>query len=364
MPARTEELTAESPTLVRPMLATPGDVPKAGGWAYEFKWDGVRAVTSVGAGRVRAASRNGLDITGCYPELAALAELLDDREAVLDGEIVSLDRAGRPDFGLLQSRMHVQRPSTALLRRVPVAYFVFDLLYLDGAALLGATYGQRRELLARLPLDGRTNMVAVPRWWPGWPGDGEAVLAAAREHGLEGVVAKRMDSRYEPGRRSRAWIKTALTHTMDVVIGGWRPGEGHRSGTIGSLLLGAYDGEGRLRYLGHVGTGFTRRTLGELYSGLSWLERDTSPFAGDVPREHARQARWVGPRFVAEVAYRGVTREGRLRAPSWRGLRADKYPDEAVLPSAGAELAVMVTRRVCGRGSGRTGQPTGPPRCP
>jgi bifunctional non-homologous end joining protein LigD len=337
MPARTKELPAESPTLVRPMLATPGEVPTAPGWAYEFKWDGVRAVTSVDGDRVRAVSRNGLDITGCYPELDTLAELLGGREAVLDGEIVSLDRAGRPDFGLLQSRMHVQRPSTALLRRVPVAYFVFDLLYLDGGRLLDATYGQRRELLAGLRLDGRARAVTVPRWWPGWPGDGEAVLAAAREHGLEGVVAKRMDSRYEPGRRSRAWVKTALTQTMDVVIGGWKPGEGHRSGTIGSLLLGAHDGAGRLRYLGHVGTGFTRRTLTELYARLSAIEREASPFADDLPREHAREARWVGPRFVAEVSYRGVTREGRLRAPSWRGLRADKSPDEVVLPAPRAE---------------------------
>jgi bifunctional non-homologous end joining protein LigD len=326
---RAEELTTAWPTLVRPMLATPGDVPTEPGWGYEFKWDGVRAIAYVAGDEVRLMSRNDLDITRCYPELGDLAALLGGHRAVLDGEIVSLDRAGRPDFGLLQSRMHVQRPGPALLRRVPVAYFVFDLLHQDGDSLLPEPYRGRRERLAVLSLDGRSRSITVPRWWPGWPGDGEAVLAAAREHGLEGVVAKRLDSRYQPGRRSHSWVKTALTRTMDVVIGGWKVGEGNRSGTVGSLVVGAYDDDGRLRYLGHVGTGFTRRVLTDLYTRLSALETRSDPFHGDVPREHAREVRWVRPHLVAEVSYRGVTQDGRLRAASWRGLRPDKSPDEA-----------------------------------
>lgn len=326
---RAQELATAWPALVRPMLAIPGEVPTEPGWGYEFKWDGVRAIAYVADGELRLMSRNDLDVTRCYPELIDLAELLAGYRVVLDGEIVSLDRAGRPDFGLLQSRMHVQRPGPALLHRVPVAYFAFDLLHHDGDSLLAEPYRARRDRLAGLPLEGRSRSVAVPRWWPGWPGDGEAVLAAAREHGLEGVMAKRLDSRYQPGRRSRSWIKTALTHTMDVVVGGWKPGEGHRSGTIGSLLVGAYGGEGELRYLGHVGTGFTRRVLADLYTRLSGLETDADPFAGTVPREHARDVRWVRPLLVAEISYRGVTRDGRLRAASWRGLRPDKAPAEA-----------------------------------
>jgi bifunctional non-homologous end joining protein LigD len=326
---RVEELTAAWPTVVRPMLAVPGEVPTEPGWGYEFKWDGVRAIAYVTGDAARLLSRNDLDVTRCYPELADLAELLEGHRAVLDGEIVSLDRAGRPSFGLLQSRMHVQRPGPALLRRVPVAYFVFDLLHLDGESLLAEPYRRRREALARLGLDGGSRSIAVPRWWPGWPGDGEAVLAAAREHGLEGVVAKRLDSRYQPGRRSHSWVKTALTRTMDVVVGGWKAGEGNRSGTVGSLLVGAHDEHGRLRYLGHVGTGFTRRVLADLYSRLSALETVTDPFAGDVPREHTPDVRWVRPRLVGEVSYRGVTQDGRLRAASWRGLRPDKSPTEA-----------------------------------
>jgi bifunctional non-homologous end joining protein LigD len=182
-----------------------------------------------------------------------MAESLGSREVVLDGEIVALDAAGRPDFGLLQQRMHVTVPAQvrALVERVPVSYLAFDVLYLDGRSLLARPYTERRELLEGLGLEG-------PRWGvpPAFPGDGEAALAASQAQRLEGVVAKRLDSRYEPGRRSGAWVKVKRFRTQEVVVGGWRPGAGRREGTIGSLLLGVPDGDG-LTYVGHVGTGFS-----------------------------------------------------------------------------------------------------------
>jgi bifunctional non-homologous end joining protein LigD len=305
------------------MLATPGPVPEGEGWAYEMKWDGVRAVVAVGEGRVRAMSRNAKDITAGYPELAALPGQGAGRRMLLDGELVALDAAGRPSFPLLQHRMHVRMPDARLVTRVPVFLYLFDLLYLDRATTVEWPYELRREALESLELsDGPAS---VP---PRFSGNGHTVLAAAREYGLEGVVAKRLDSRYEPGRRSRSWIKTPINLTTEVVLGGWKPGAGRRAGSIGSLLLGAYDDAGRLRYIGHVGTGFTEAELRRLSGLLAPRERDRSPFDEPVPREFARDAHWVTPDLVGEVLYRTVTPDRRLRHPSWRGLRPDKRPGE------------------------------------
>lgn len=308
------------------MLATPGPVPEGEGWAYEMKWDGVRAVVAVGDGLVRAMSRNAKDITAGYPELVALPGQVAGRRMLLDGELVALDPSGRPSFPLLQHRMHVRLPAARLVTRVPVLFYLFDLLYLDRANTVEWPYERRREALESLELsDGPAS---VP---PRFSGNGHTVLETAREYGLEGVVAKRLDSRYEPGRRSRTWIKTPINMTTEVVLGGWKPGAGRRAGSIGSLLLGAYDDAGRLRYIGHVGTGFTDAELRRLAGLLAPRERDSSPFDEPVPREFARDAHWVTPDLVGEVLYRTVTPDRRLRHPSWRGLRPDKRPDEARL---------------------------------
>ena len=311
------------------MLATAAPVPPRGpGWAFEFKWDGVRAIVAASGGEVRLTSRLGNDVTAGYPELAGIGALTGGRPALLDGEIVALDAAGRPNFNLLQDRMHVRHPPVELRDRVPVSFYAFDLLVLDGESLLAAPYDERRARLAALRPGGR---VLVP---PAFTDvDGDQLLAIAGGHGLEGVVAKRRAARYEVGRRSPAWVKTALARTLEVLVGGWTAGEGRRSGTFGSLLLGAFDGGGALRYLGHVGTGFRDAALDDLMGRLRPLHRRTSPFDEVVPREHARHARWVEPVLVGEVEYRLITRDGRLRHASWRGLRPDRAPAEVVLPA-------------------------------
>jgi bifunctional non-homologous end joining protein LigD len=316
------------PSPVSPMLASAGQPPAGPGWAFEFKWDGVRAVTAVAGERIRAQSRRGNEVTAAYPELADLTALLDGRPVLLDGEVVALDAQGRPDFGLLQHRMHVRAPAPELLERIPVSYVVFDLLHVDGSSLLAEPYDRRRAQLEELELAGPR--VRVP---PAAPGvGGGQLLEVARAHGLEGVVGKRRNARYEAGRRSAAWIKTALLHTQEVVVGGWTAGEGRRAQTIGALLLGAYDDTGSLRYLGHVGTGFTEAALRSLLVELRAREQPASPFDEEVPREEARKARWVRPELVGEVVYRVLTREGRLRHAAWRGLRSDKEAQDAVMP--------------------------------
>jgi bifunctional non-homologous end joining protein LigD len=325
-------LRAESgfPELIRPMLASPGPLPTGPGWAFEFKWDGVRVVAYARGGHVRAMTRNDLEVSATYPEVGALTTLLGDHEAVLDGEIVALGARKQPDFGRLQSRMHVVRPGDDLLVRVPVVYYVFDLLHLDGRSLLGVPYSQRREELAALALGGRPEVRVPPSFTDA---DGSDVLAVAEDYGLEGVVAKRVTSRYEPGRRSTAWVKVPLLRTQEVLIGGWQPGDGRRAGTIGSLLLGVLSDDG-LRYVGKVGTGFTHSALLDLQERLRPLARHGSPFVGQVPADHARRAHWVRPELVGEVEYRTWTTDGRLRHSSWRGLRPDKDPADVRPPTA------------------------------
>lgn len=318
---------AELPEAVLPMLATAGQPPPGPGWAVEFKWDGARAIAAAAGDRVRITSRNGNNVTAGYPEVTeALAGVEAWRSVLLDGELVALDVEGRPDFGLLQRRIHVRSPTELLRAEAPVALYVFDLLELDGRSLLGEPYDARREQLLALGL--AHERVSVP------PAStdvlAERMLAIARTHGLEGIVAKRRDSRYVAGRRSRAWIKTALLSTQEVLIGGWTQGEGRRPRAIGALLLGARDDQGQLRYLGHVGTGFTEAMLRDLQARLEPLQTPASPFV-EVPREDARKARWVQPVLVGEVVYRTLTAEGRLRHAAWRGLRPDRDPDEVTL---------------------------------
>jgi bifunctional non-homologous end joining protein LigD len=316
---------AESP---RPMLASAGRIPTGSGWAFEFKWDGVRAIVTVDTadgvdGSVSAVSRNDREISASYPELGRLVEAARGHRLVIDGEIVAVDRSGRPDFGLLQQRMHVQRPAPALLRQTPVSYFAFDLLEQDGESLAGLPYVERRERLEALALP-RPPTVDVP---PSFRDvDGVDVLEVARAQGLEGVVAKRLSSRYLPGRRSSDWVKVPLWKTIEVVVGGWQPGEGSRDRTLGSMLLGVYNESGELTYIGHVGTGFNQATLRQLTTALAPLACDDSPFANEVPALLARKARWVEPQLVGEVMFRTWTHDKRIRHSTWRGLRPDKDP--------------------------------------
>jgi bifunctional non-homologous end joining protein LigD len=309
------------------MLAVAGRLPDPDvGWAYEFKWDGERAVAYLNTKTVRLLSRNDHDITVSYPELQEDAQSLHASPVVLDGEIVVFDRDGQPSFSRLQQRMHVTDPARAaeLARQVPAAYFVFDVLFLDGHSTLADTYADRRAVLESLQLSGEH--VHVPPWFEG---PGVDVLGASIEQRLEGVVAKRLDSPYRPGRRSPDWVKVKHVRTQEVIVVGWAPGRGRRGSTIGALLL-ALPGPDGLRYVGRVGTGFTEAMLRDLAATLEPLARTTSPLRGALPARQSVGAHWVDPVLVGEVAFSQWTSEGRLRQPSWRGLRPDKDPDEVV----------------------------------
>ena len=278
-------------------------------------------------------------------------------EAVLDGEIVAFDDNGRPSFERLQSRMHVTSPNAVrrLMGSTPVVYAIFDVLYLDGHSLMDLPYTERRERLEQLEFGG-------PAWRvPSVHRDaGKRLLEATASQGLEGVVAKRLDSHYEPGRRTGAWLKIKHVHRQELVIGGWIPGEGRRARRIGALLMG-YHRDGTFVYAGRVGTGFTEKTLNELLGKLEPLRRDTSPF-GSAPKL-PREAVFVEPSLVAEIEFREWTNEGVLRAPSFKGLREDKSPREVVLEGVGAgrrrarrpELSGGAVRRGRGAARGRRG---------
>ncbi|HEY7630171.1 MAG TPA: non-homologous end-joining DNA ligase, partial [Thermoleophilaceae bacterium] len=239
------------------------------------------------------------------------------------GEIVAFDEEGRPSFERLQSRMHLASDS-AIRRRmqdIPAAYMIFDLLFLDGHSTLSLPYSDRRRLLEQLELEG-------PNWRTpnNHVGDGKGFLAASEKSGLEGVVAKRLNSAYEPGRRSGAWLKIKNVQKQEVVIGGWMPGEGRRAQSLGSLVVGYYDGD-ELKYAGNVGTGFKEEDLLRLGRLLEPLKRDDSPFDGRQPKKGAI---FVDPELVAEVEFLEWTRSGTLRAPSYKGLRDDKDPTAVV----------------------------------
>ncbi|MFC7894455.1 non-homologous end-joining DNA ligase [Streptomyces sp. NPDC057381] len=313
--------------LIPPMLAVSGTLPSAARdarWAYETKQDGQRVVVYLpGDGSVLLRARSGQDITAAYPELKPLATALGATPAVLDGEVLALDEQGRPDFQLLQSRMGLSHaPGRAAHRaaRAPVHLVLFDALHLAGESLLRLPYTRRRERLTDLGLTG-----------PSWStpaalvGHGEQALRATREHGLEGLVCKRLDSVYEPGVRSRAWIKIRNMRSEDVVVGGWLPGKGRLTGLPGAVLVGQR-AAGRLRYVGGVGTGWSAAERAELAVLLRAAATDACPFdpVPPVPGAH-----WVVPRLVGEVRYSTRTREGMLRQPSWLRLRPDLAPEES-----------------------------------
>ncbi|MBV8949722.1 MAG: non-homologous end-joining DNA ligase [Actinobacteria bacterium] len=302
------------------MLATNSDLPPDdGNWSFEMKWDGVRALAAVEGGRVRLTSRRGNDVTDRYPELHPLAEAVDS-PVLLDGEIVAVDDRGRPSFERLQPRMHVASADVArrLARSAPVVFMVFDVLWVDGRVLMQSPYTERRAALERLTL-------AAPSWQapPAHVGDGALMLETSRGLGLEGVVAKRLDSRYEPGRRSLAWRKVKVTCEQEFVVGGWLPGNGRLVSHLGSLLVGYHDDTGGLRYAGRVGSGIDDRARGRLEQLLAPLHRVDSPFVG-APR--LKDARWVEPEHVVEVEFFEWTQAGILRHPRYKGLRDDVEP--------------------------------------
>ena len=317
------------PATLAPMLAVPGEPPARDldAWSVEFKWDGVRALAFIEAGRLRLVSRTGKDITATYPEVAGLGRAIGHKQALLDGEIVAFS-GGRPDFEALQPRMHVSSPAQAvrLAEQTPVTYLAFDVLQLDGRPLTALRYAERRNMLEGIVQNGGSWL--CPPTFPGE--DLDAVLSASVANGFEGVVIKRLDSAYEPGARSGSWRKIKNLLRQEVVVAGWKPGQGNRTGLIGSLLIGYYetgaDGARRLLYCGHVGTGFTDQTLRMLTRRLEPLRRPDSPFDGPVPSEYARPAVWVEPRLVIDVTFDRWTRAGRMIAPAYQGLRDDKDP--------------------------------------
>jgi bifunctional non-homologous end joining protein LigD len=311
------------PERIEPMQARLATLPsEESGWAFEVKWDGVRALAYCEPGHIRLRSRNGNDVTPAYPELRALDDALGAHAAILDGEIVAFDENGRPSFEALQPRMHKRDEGDVrgLMRSIPVTYVVFDLLWLDGHSLIDLPYIQRRERLQTLGLEGahwRTPELQI--------GDGTGLLAATRELGMEGVVGKRLDSPYTPGRREGGWIKIKNHRRQELVIGGWTEGKGVRSGQIGALELGVHDERGELRHAGRVGTGFDEAELERLAGLLAPLAREDSPFTGPQP---PRGAHFVAPRLVCEVEFSEWTRAGKVRQSSYKGLRNDRDPAE------------------------------------
>ena len=315
------------PEHLAPMLARAGSLPADDQrWAYEIKWDGVRAIAYSTPGELRLESRNLKDITVAYPELARLNRALSSHSAVLDGEIVALGGDGRPSFGALQHRMQVTSKAQAkrLAKSTPATYVIFDLLWLDGHSITDLPYSERRELLTALELNGSSWQTPEHLL-----GSGSAVLAASAEQALEGIVAKRLDSTYQPGGRPGTWVKIKNIHRQEFVIGGWVPGKGSRAAGIGALLVGVHDERGMLRYSGRVGTGFTEQELERLVKLLSPLERPGSPFAAGGTRP-PRDAVYCEPKLVAEVEFREWTAAGSLRHPSYKGLREDKPAGQVV----------------------------------
>jgi bifunctional non-homologous end joining protein LigD len=321
------------------MLAKVGALPDGDdeGWAYEIKWDGIRALGYADDGDWCMQSRRLEDVTARYPELAPIAERLAGRSAVLDGEVVALDPDGRPRFQLIQQRMGLTSAAAIKqrVRQTPVDFVIFDLLHLDGRCTRDLPYTERRELLLELGLEG-------PRWRTPRHrlGGGEELLEAARRQGLEGIVAKRCDSPYRAGKRSGEWIKARVWRRQEFVIGGWIPGEGRRSKRVGSLLVGYYDKraselekgeEQELIYAGGVGSGLREAHLDLLTKELTKRKRAASPFDVGGPRgPKAKLARWCEPELLCEVSWTEFTQEGTLRQPAFKAMRDDKDPREVV----------------------------------
>ncbi len=319
---------APMPRAIHPMLATLVDGPfDDQQWLYEIKWDGYRAIAFLDGGSVRLVSRNQNDLTAAYPELRSIGDHVKARNAIFDGEIVALDEQGRPSFSLMQQRTGIGAGGRRIQRTrddVPVVYYVFDLLYLDGYNLMPAELEQRKELLASIlsPSD-------LIRFSDHYVGNGKALFQAATQRELEGIVAKRRSSQYLQ-KRSREWLKIKIVRRQECVIGGYTDPRGSRD-NFGSVVLGLYDDQGRLIHVGHAGSGFTEESHAALWKRLHALEIKRSPFFGKV--ESTRPVHFVKPELVAEIKFTEWTHEGqsggmKMRAPVFEGLRFDKKPEE------------------------------------
>ena len=329
------------PTVIHPMLATlveePFDNPQ---WLFEIKWDGYRSVAFLDGGKARLVSRNQNDMTSQYPELRDLPNYVRARTAILDGEIVALDDAGRPSFSLMQQRTGISgagRRLKAADRTVPIAYFVFDLLYLDGYDLTRVDLEKRKQLLAGIIAGS-----SLVRYSDHHLEQGVALFEAARQQGLEGIVAKRRNSCYEQ-KRSREWLKMKITRRQECVIGGYTDPRGSRE-HFGSIVLGLYDQRGRLLHVGQAGSGFTEATHEDMWRRLQKLKTDKNPFTNKV--ESTRGVHWVKPELVAEIKFTEWTHETagggvKMRAPVYQGLRPDKPPRECVFERPVPEEALI-----------------------
>ncbi len=304
---------------MRPMLATPGrHIPTGAGWTHEVKWDGIRVLAESRDGLDRFLSRNGNDVTPAWPDL--VTSPLPGRDLLVDGEVIALNEEGLPDFRVLQERMHVRSASAVarLVKTVPATFMVFDLLRLDGNDLTAEPLERRRELLVDL-------MEGAPWQVPTAYDDGPMLFEATRQQGLEGIVSKRLSSRYAFGERTPHWLKFAHRHRGSYVVGGWRPQEG---GThLAALLVGEPTAEGLL-YRGRVGSGIGPKVSRLLTAALEGHGRSDSPFDDEVPAVDARGARWVDPVLVVDVDTHRTAKAQRLRQPSYQGLRHDVTPDD------------------------------------
>lgn len=312
---------------MRPMLASAAEtVPAGPEWVHEVKWDGMRLLADVHDGRLTLSSRAGNDVTAGFPELAGLARAYEDM--LLDGEVVAVD-GGRPSFAALAERMHVQdrRKAERLAAVRPVTFMIFDLLRLFGQDVTAVPWQGRRALLERLALDSRHWQV------PPTYDDGRQLLAATLEQGLEGIVSKRRSSPYAAGARAGDWLKTSNRTTVSVVIGGWRPESGNAA-RLGALLVGV-PGPGGWSYAGRIGSGLAGKVAAGVAAMLAPLARPDSPFVDDVPAADAREALWVEPRIVVDVRTLGSTPAGRLRQPTFLGVRHD-LDDDRLRPGVGA----------------------------
>ena len=316
------------PHAIRPMLATLVDQPfDSDDWLYEIKWDGYRAVAFLDGKSVRLVSRNQNDLTAAYPELHDIPQQVKASKAILDGEIVALDEQGRPSFSLMQQRTGVGEGGRRIRRTrddVPVIYYVFDLLYLDGYDVMQTDLELRKQLLASIVTPSEIIRVSDH-----YVGQGTMLFEAAAQRGLEGIVAKRRTSCYIQ-KRSSEWLKMKVTKRQECVIGGYTDPRGSRE-NFGSLVLGLYDDKGRLMPVGQAGSGFTERTHGDMWKKLKALGTQKNPFAGKV--ESDRRVQFVKPELVAEIKFTEWTHEGqsgavKMRAPVYQGLRFDKKPSE------------------------------------